>query len=352
MTVPTTPLAAFTTLRLGGPPRRFVVARTDVEVIQAVCEADALGEPVLILGGGSNLVVADEGFPGTVIQIVTRGITSSKEGERTLVRAQAGEPWDEFVAATVVSGLSGVECLSGIPGLVGATPIQNVGAYGQEVSDTVLYLRAFNRQTREIEELESAACHFSYRSSIFKRRPETWVVLAVTFALQSSDQSWPIRYAELARDLKVDVGDTVPLHLARDAVLRLRRRKGMVLDPEDADTVSAGSFFTNPILSAEEFRRFQNRMLNTIGTKSAFPAFPQPDGRVKLSAAWLVEHAGFHRGFGNPDGIALSSKHALAITNRGRGTATELGALACEIKKGVEMKFGVTLVPEPAFAGG
>ena len=334
-----TALAQLTTLRLGGPPGRFVEARDETAVLDAVRAADAAGEPLLIVAGGSNLVVADAGFPGTVLRIATRGVDGGT--------VAAGEPWDPFVARCVAGGLAGVECLSGIPGSVGATPIQNVGAYGQEVADVIVSVRAYDRREGAVQEIPAADCGFAYRSSAFKREPGRWVVLAVTFDLPRQERSMPIRYAELARALGVEQGATAPLADVRDAVLALRRRKGMVVDPEDPDSVSAGSFFTNPILTADAFAALVAR----AGNGDAPPRFQQPDGTVKTSAAWLIEHAGFQRGHGDPATIAISSKHTLALTNRGAGTTEQLVALAREIADGVRERFGVELEPEPVFAG-
>ncbi|MET0770661.1 MAG: UDP-N-acetylmuramate dehydrogenase [Solirubrobacteraceae bacterium] len=334
-----TALSELTTLRLGGPPRRLVEARDEAAIVAAVREADDAGEPVLVVAGGSNLVVADAGFPGTVVRIASRGAEGGT--------VAAGEEWDPFVARCVAEGLAGVECLSGIPGSVGATPIQNVGAYGQEVADVIRSVRAYDRRAREVREIPAAECGFAYRSSAFKRDPGHWVVLSVTFDLPRQDRSMPIRYAELARALGVEEGGTAPLADVREAVLALRRRKGMVIDPADPDSVSAGSFFTNPVLSAEAFAALEARVDN--GARP--PRFPQPDGSVKTSAAWLIEHAGFARGHGDPATIAISSKHTLALTNRGAGTTAQLVALAREIAGGVDERFGVQLEPEPVFAG-
>jgi UDP-N-acetylmuramate dehydrogenase len=274
-----------------------------------------------------------------VLRIASRGIAGGT--------VAAGEDWDAFVARCVDDGLAGVECLSGIPGSVGATPIQNVGAYGQEVADVIVSVRAYDRRAREVVDIPAADCGFSYRSSAFKRDPGHWVVLAVTFDLPRQDRSMPIRYAELARALGVEPGGTAPLADVRDAVLGLRRRKGMVVDPADPDSVSAGSFFTNPVLSPEAFAALEARVDN--GSRP--PGFPQPDGSVKTSAAWLIEHAGFARGHGDPATVAISSKHTLALTNRGAGTTEQLVALAREIADGVQARFGVQLEPEPVFAG-
>ncbi|HEV7493606.1 UDP-N-acetylmuramate dehydrogenase [Baekduia sp.] len=331
-------LSDSTTLRLGGPAAAFVAATTDTQLLEALTAAE---RPILLLAGGSNLVVADEGFPGTVVQVATRGI----ERDGDALHVAAGEPWDALVAHTVGEGLAGIEALSGIPGSVGATPIQNVGAYGQEVSDTIMSVRAFDRTTAETVDLAPEDCGFTYRSSAFKRDPERYAVLRVSFALHASRSSRPIRYAELARALGVEVGETAPLLAVREAVLQLRRSKGMVLDANDPDTTSAGSFFTNPILDATAFAALRERAGENV------PGFPEPDGRVKTSAAWLIDHAGFTKGYGNPAGIAISTKHVLALTNRGAGTTAELVALAQEIARGVEATFGVALHPEPVFVG-
>jgi UDP-N-acetylmuramate dehydrogenase len=326
-------LADLTTLRLGGPAARLVEARSEEALVEAVADADRAGRPLLLLAGGSNVVVADEGFPGDVVRVLTRGI--ARDG--ATLDVAAGEPWDPFVARCVGAGLAGVEALSGIPGSVGATPIQNVGAYGQDVRETIAAVRILDRRSGEVGELAAADCGFTYRSSAFKRDPSRWVVLSVRFVLQERAAA-PARYAELARA----VGDEAPLDEIRAAVLSLRREKGMVLDPADHDTWSAGSFFTNPILDVAAFAPLAAR---------GAPSWPEPDGRVKTSAAWLIEHAGFSRGHGDPAGIALSTKHVLALTNRGAGTTAQLVALAREIAAGVREAFGVDLHPEPVFAG-
>jgi UDP-N-acetylmuramate dehydrogenase len=342
-----TDLAPLTTLRLGGPARRIVEARSEAEAIEAVRAADDGGEPLLLLAGGSNVVIADEGFPGTVVRLLTQGITRVG-GDR--IEVQAGEPWDPFVARCVAEGRAGIECLSGIPGSVGATPIQNVGAYGQDVSETIVSVRVYDRVSGHVEELPGGACEFTYRSSAFKRNPGRWIVLAVTFSLErESDrpESRPIAYAELARALGVELGATAPLDDVRAAVLALRRGKGMVIDPDDPDSVSAGSFFTNPILDPADFQALRERAAG----RGEPPAFPEPDGRIKTSAAWLVERAGFGRGYGMPGPAAISTKHSLALTNRGGATTAQLLALAHEVADGVERAFGVRLVPEPVLVG-
>jgi len=340
-------LAELTTLRLGGPAARLVEARTEEDVVAAVRDADLADESVLVLAGGSNLIVADEGFPGTVVHVLTAGV--ERDGNSFTV--QAGEPWDPFVAARIEEGLAGIECLSGIPGSTGATPIQNVGAYGQEVAEVITSVRVLNRPAGEIVELDPSECGFSYRASAFKREPGEWVVLAVTFELEPQRESRPIRYAELARTLGIELGERAPLPDVREAVLSLRRAKGMVIDSEDPDSVSAGSFFTNPILDPAHFEQLEERVAADLGPDARLPGFPEPDGQVKTSAAWLVERAGFGRGYGAPGPIMVSTKHSLALTNRGGGTTKQLIELAHEIQVGVRRRFGVELTPEPTFAG-
>ena len=346
-----TTLADLTTLRLGGAAQRLVETRTEDEVVDAVRAADADGEPVLVLAGGSNVVVADDGFPGVVVQVLSRGVERADADGRARFWVQAGEPWDPFVEECVASGLAGLECLSGIPGSTGATPIQNVGAYGQEVSETITAVRVYERASGETREMAPAECGFSYRSSVFKREPGRWVVLAVGFDLERSELSRPIAYAELAGRLGVEVGAPGPLPAVREAVLELRRSKGMVIDPDDPDSVSAGSFFTNPVLEAQAFEELERRVAGRLGPDVRPPRFPEPDGRVKTSAAWLVERAGFARGHGAPGPIMVSTKHSLALTNRGGGTTLELVSLAGEIADRVREEFGVELVPEPVFVG-
>ena len=344
------PLAPLTTLRLGGPARRLVEAADDGDLVAAVREADAGGEPVLVLAGGSNVVVADEGFDGTVVRVATRGVELERGADgAVLLSAQAGEPWEAVVERAQVEGLAGVECLTGIPGSAGATPIQNVGAYGQEVAAIVTEVRVLDRRTGVVERLPAAACGFRYRTSVFKR-DDRRVVLGVTFALRPSERSEPIRYAELARRLGVRVGDDVPLADARAAVLDLRRAKGMVVDPADPDSISAGSFFTNPVLDPSTYAALRERVAGRLGAEVSAPAFPQADGRTKTSAAWLIERAGFERGHARGP-VAISAKHTLALVNRGDATTAQLVALAREIAAGVEEAFGVRLVPEPVFVG-
>ena len=347
------PLSSMTTLRLGGPARRLIAPDREAEVIDAVSEVDGKQERLLVLGGGSNLVVSDDGFDGTVLRMTTRGfdVVSSVSGgdERVLVTAAAGEPWDELVTRCVVEGLSGLECLGGIPGLVGAVPMQNVGAYGQDVSETIVRVRTWDRAARRVVDFDRAACQFAYRSSVFRGR-EGHVILGVTFALARSTAGAPIRYAELARALGVKEGERAPLAKIRETVVALRRGKGMVLDDADLDTRSAGSFFTNPILGASDLAQLQERVKTLLSPGQSMPVFPEADGRAKVSAAWLIERAGFGKGYAAGP-VAISSKHALALTNRGNATTRDLLALARTIRAGVQSKLGVTLENEPIFVG-
>lgn len=335
------PLAELTTLRLGGPARRLVTAGTTEELVAAVSAVDDAGEPLLLLAGGSNLVVADDGFDGTVVRVATRGVREESDlCGGAMVTVAAGEVWDDLVATAVTRGWLGVEALAGIPGSVGATPVQNVGAYGQEVADTIASVRCWDRVDRAYRTLAAADCGFGYRTSRFKRDPGRLVVLEVTFQLRLGDLGAPVRYAELARTLGVEVGERAPAAGVRQAVLGLRRGKGMVLDPADHDTWSAGSFFTNPVLPVEVAARLPEDA----------PRWEQPDGSVKTSAAWLIERAGFGKGHGN-ERVSLSTKHTLALTNRGGAATQDLLALAGEVRRGVLARFGVRLENEPVLVG-
>lgn len=332
------PLAGLTTLGLGGPAALFVTAHTEQEVVAAVRAAPG---PVLVLGGGSNLVIADEGFPGTVVQIAVTGLRVQQDGGVVLLEAAAGEDWAALVARCVTDRLTGFECLAGIPGLVGATPIQNVGAYGQEVAQSVAYVRAYDRQVQQVVTLTDFG--FAYRWSRFKAEPDRWVVLAVGYRLEPSPDSRPVRYAELAGELAVELGERAPLQDVHDAVLRLRRAKSMVLDPADPDSRSAGSFFTNPLLDAGQLAALRARGVEP-------PTYPGTDGRVKVSAAWLIEQAGFGKGhFDGPVGI--STRHTLALVNRGGASTQDLLRVARQVRDGVRAAFGVELVPEPVLVG-
>ncbi|RNL83898.1 UDP-N-acetylmuramate dehydrogenase [Halostreptopolyspora alba] len=343
-------LAPYTTLGLGGPAGRFVTASDTEELVAATAEADAAGERLLLLGSGSNVVVGDAGFPGTVVHVESRGVRwESADEDRVRLRVSAGEEWDPLVAYTVSEGLSGLEYLSGVPGRVGSTPIQNVGAYGQEVSETIAEVMVYDRRTGERRVMSGSECGFRYRGSVFKG-DDRYVVCEVVFDLTRSALSRPIRYAEVARALEAGLGDQVPLADARETVLRLRRGKGMVLDSADPDTRSAGSFFTNPILGPEEFTEFGKRAAERLGPDVEPPAHPDGTGRMKLSAAWLIDRAGFSRGYGHGP-VRISTKHTLALTNADGATTEDLLALAREVRAGVADVFGVTLVNEPVLVG-
>jgi UDP-N-acetylmuramate dehydrogenase len=399
-------LSRFTTLGLGGPARRFVVAGTDEEIIAAVRAADQRGEPLLVLGGGSNLVISDDGFPGTVIQVATKGIHRTTDpgagpdaarpgqaepGASVTLTVAAGEDWDTVVASCVAADLAGLECLSGIPGLAGATPIQNVGAYGQEVADTITRVRAYDRATAEVVDLAAADCGFGYRTSAFKRSITApavtgrFVVLEVTFQLTSDRLSRPLRYAELAGALGLDAarpdpalpdparldaarpddggqdeGARAPLGDVRSAVLRLRRGKGMVLDPADPDSRSAGSFFTNPVLDTLQFAALRQVVDERCGPGVPIPQFPAGPGQVKVPAAWLIGQAGFGKGYqgphraggGRPGSAAhISTKHTLALVNPGDARTADVIGLAREIRDRVRDIFGVELASEPVLVG-
>jgi UDP-N-acetylmuramate dehydrogenase len=322
-------LADLTTLAVGGPIDRLIEVADAEEIVAAVRDADEARRPLLVLGGGSNVVGPDEGWPGDVVAVRSRGI--ARVGNALTV--QAGESWDDLVAYTVRNELAGVEALSGIPGSTGATPVQNVGAYGQEVAQTITSVRVYDRAEKSQRELTPAECGFGYRDSRLKREPGRLVVLDVTFALHPGSRSRPVGYAELARKLGVEIGERAPLADVRDAVIELRRGKGMVLDPADPDSRSAGSFFTNPVVPADR-------------AVDGCPSWPAADGHVKLSAAWLVQHAGFGRGT-RQGNVGTSSRHSLALTTEPGATATELMAFAGRVIEAVREQFGVTLVPEP-----
>ena len=331
-------LAHHTTLRLGGPARDWVDCTTAEEVVDAVRACDDAGTPLLLLAGGSNLVVADEGFDGTVVRIGTQGVRVAEDTcGGAFVTVAAGEVWDDVVARAVDEAWVGVEALSGIPGSVGATPVQNVGAYGQEVADTLASVRCWDRVDSAYRTFAVADCGLGYRTSRFKRDPGRFVVLEVTFQLTLGDLGAPVRYVELARTLGAEAGSRLPAKDVREAVLRLRAAKGMVLDADDHDTWSAGSFFTNPFVAGDAL-------------PDGAPRWEQPDGTVKTSAAWLIEHAGFGKGYG-AGAVSLSTKHTLALTNRGGASTADLLALAAEVRRGVHDRFGIWLVNEPVLVG-
>jgi UDP-N-acetylmuramate dehydrogenase len=346
------PLADLTTMRVGGPAARLVTAETTDEVVDAVREVDDADEPLLVISGGSNLVVADEGFAGSVVRVATSGVTveSADQCGGATVRVAAGEVWDDVVARAVAEGWAGIEALSGIPGAAGATPIQNVGAYGQEVSQTIAQVRVWDRTEQRVRTFANADCGFTYRHSLFKTS-QRHVVLDVLLQLRVGSMSEPVAYADLARGLGVQPGERVPLADAREAVLEQRRRRGMVLDPADHDTWSCGSFFTNPVVSAERYAVLEKRVRDRLGEDVTPPRFPAPHGQVKTSAAWLIDRAGFAKGHGLPGPAALSTKHTLAVTNRGAAKAADIVALAREVRDGVQEAFGVSLVNEPVLLG-
>lgn len=347
-------LSDLTTAAVGGPAGTYIEARTEPEIIEAVRSADAAGEQLLIIAGGSNLLVSDDGYPGTVLRIASEGFTVNAEDScgGVAVVVQAGHNWDALVEHAVRHAWSGIEALSGIPGSTGATPVQNVGAYGADVSQTIAAVRTWDREKNAVRTFTNSELKFGYRDSILKQTTvqgsPRFVVLTVEFQLPLGRMSAPIRYAELAKSLGVEPGQRAYANDVRREVLRLRASKGMVLAPEDRDTYSTGSFFTNPIVSAETAERLP-------GDAPRYPA--GEDGLVKLSAAWLIDHAGFGKGYGLSDAsvsggrASLSTKHTLAITNRGSASAADMVAVAREVKRGVIERFGIELHPEPLLIG-
>ena len=337
------PLAPFTTIGIGGPARYFAKATTVDQIREGVAWASSHSQPLFILGGGSNLLVSDEGYKGLVLHLDLRGTVVESEDEFATVKVAASEPWDSFVATAVAHRWAGIECLSGIPGSTGATPIQNVGAYGQDVSETIIRVEALDRTRDRVITLTNRECRFGYRASLFKNQErDRYVVLNVTFRLKVGGAA-SVRYPELRKYLEERGQSDQDVRTVRDAVIAIRRRKGMVLDPSDPDTRSDGSFFMNPILDAGQFARFQQK------AESA-PNFPSNDGTVKLSAAWLIEHAGFSKGFVHGK-VGLSTKHTLAVINRGGGTAREVRELVKMVQDRVRERFGVEMHPEPNFIG-
>jgi UDP-N-acetylmuramate dehydrogenase len=343
------PLAPLTTLRVGPIARRLITCASSEQVLRRLDAESPAGErrPVLVFAGGSNLVLSDALADLTGVRLANDRI--SVDGN--LVRAEAGAVWDDVVLRTIQHGLGGLECLSGIPGSVGATPVQNVGAYGAEVSDTITRVRVLDRDSGEVRWVPGGELGFGYRTSVFKRSGRTGletssVVLEVEFALDASGRSAPLRYAELAAELNVRSGERADPGSVREAVLRLRGRKGMVLDPVDHDTWSVGSFFTNPVVAPDVYERLADAHEGPV------PHYPAPDG-VKLAAGWLVERAGFAKGYPHDDSARcrLSTKHALALTNRGGATAEDVVALARTVRDGVHDVFGITLKPEPVLLG-
>ena len=337
------PLAPLTTMGVGGAARFFREVHDEATLREALAWADEHGAALRLLGGGSNVVVGDAGFDGLVLRLVSRGVRFEPfDADRVDVTASAGEPWDEFVAACVERDLQGLECLSGIPGHVGATPIQNVGAYGQDVAQTITRVRVLDRETKDARVLTNAECRFAYRDSALKSEtPDRYVVLDVTFRLRRGAPP-AVRYAELTRHLEANAGTTPTLASVREAVLGLRRKKSMLLDPADENVRSCGSFFTNPIVAAAVAKQVARRAGDEL-----MPSYPESDGRVKLAAAWLIEHSGFKKGIRSGP-VGLSSRHALAIVSHEGARATDVLDFAKHIQLMVRARFGVQLTPEPS----
>lgn len=334
-----TELRDFTSLRVGGPAEKFIEVHNEGEIIAAL---EAAGDsPVLILGGGTNVLVSDAGFAGTVIHITNSALVSEVDAcSGATLTIGAGENWDEFVALTLERGFAGLETMSGIPGTVGAAPIQNIGAYGHEASEFITRVRTYDRSAKAIKTFTNSECDFEYRTSTFKKNPGRYIVLEVQFQLRQGEYSDPITYGELAKKLALEVGEKAPLDDVRAAVLELRASKGMLLNPDDRDSWSAGSFFTNPIISAE--------VAATLPADA--PRWPLEDGRIKTSAAWLIENAGVAKGSAH-GGARVSTKHVLALTNAGDATASDLVELAKSAKAKVHEKFAITLEPEVNLIG-
>jgi UDP-N-acetylmuramate dehydrogenase len=334
-----TTLNKYTSLRVGGPAKSIINVATEAEIIAAI--EGAGDSPVLILGGGSNILVSDQGFEGTVIRIANNQAESEVDAcSGATLTIGAGENWDSFVATTISRGFAGLETLSGIPGTVGAAPIQNIGAYGHEVSEFITRVRTYDRENKAIKTFTNAECEFEYRNSHFKKHPGRYIILSVQFQIRRGEVSTPITYAELAKKLGIAVGEKAPVLDTRKAVMELRAAKGMLLNPDDKDSWSAGSFFTNPVVTTEV----------ASALPESAPKWPMADGRVKTSAAWLIENSGIDKGQSH-GGARISTKHVLALTNSGDATAEELLQLAREVRTCVEAKFGITLEPEVNLVG-
>ncbi|CAB4756303.1 MAG: UDP-N-acetylmuramate dehydrogenase [Actinobacteria bacterium] len=332
-------LSQYTSLRVGGPAKNFVEVSTEAEIVAALLAAG--DSPILILGGGTNILVSDSGFEGTVIRISNNAIKAEVDAcSGATLTIGAGENWDSFVETTIAKGFAGLETLSGIPGTVGAAPIQNIGAYGHEVSEFITRVRTFDRIEKKIRTFTNQECEFSYRSSKFKLERDRFVILDVAFQLRIGEMSTGIVYEELAKELAIAVGEKSAVTAVRAATLKLRGIKGMLINPDDHDAWSAGSFFTNPIISAEE----------AANLPADAPRWPQAGGQVKTSAAWLMEHAGVHKG-DSVSGARISTKHVLALTNSGTATAADIATLAKEARKKVFEKYGITLEPEVNLVG-
>ena len=333
-------LSSFTTLRVGGPARKIIHAHSEAELIEFVKAADSAKEPILILGGGSNLLISDAGFAGTVIRVESKGNALDYDAcSGGMIEVSAGEDWDKFVGISIEKGFADLESLSGIPGTVGGAPIQNIGAYGHEVSETIARVKTYDRSKGKVKTFTNTECKFSYRNSIFKEQPGRYVILTVTFQLRKGAQSLPITYAELAKQLSVNIGDQVEVTKVREAVLKLRASKGMLINLEN-EIYSAGSFFVNPILSKSAADQLP----------ADAPRWPQNDGKVKTSAAWLMEHSGVIKGE-KLAGAQISDKHVLALTNSGGATAEDIVELAKRARKKVYEKFGIKLEAEVQLVG-
>ena len=334
-----TELSKYTSLRVGGPATKIVQVSTEAQIIAAIEEAG--DTPILIMGGGTNVLIADKGFEGTVIRISNNSVQAEVDAcSGATLTIGAGEDWDVFVQTTITSGFAGLETLSGIPGTVGAAPIQNIGAYGHEVSEFITRVRTYDRELKEIYTFTNSQCEFTYRNSYFKAHPGRYVVLEVQFQLRIGEFSDPITYLELSKKLGIEPGDKAPVAATRAAVLELRASKGMLLSPDDHDSWSAGSFFTNPIISQQA----------ADALPDAAPKWPLNDGRVKISAAWLIENAGMHKG-DEVGGARISSKHVLALTNSGNATAADIAELAKRARDHVKEIFGITLEAEVNLIG-
>lgn len=333
-----TRLADHTTLRVGGEAKEFHIAKSEAELIELVSDADAKQIPVLILGRGSNLLISDSGFNGRVVKVASLGIVEASDAcSGGFITVQAGEDWNGFVDQMLERGFVGLETLAGIPGTVGAAPIQNIGAYGHEVSEVIARVRAYDRMERKTRTLAVAECQFGYRTSLFKREPDRYLILDVAFQMKQGELSLPIQYQELADRLSLRLGDRAPLKEVRDAVIAIRKTKGMVLDESDRDTFSAGSFFTNPIV-------------DTSQVPGGAPSWPTSDGGKKVSAAWLIENSGIAKGE-RLGGAAISTKHVLALTNRDGATADDLYRLAELCREHVRARFGIELESEVRLFG-
>jgi UDP-N-acetylmuramate dehydrogenase len=331
-------LSKYTSLRVGGPAKKLVHVSTEAEIITAIQESE--GSPVLIMGGGTNVLIADTGFDGTVIHISNDSIQAEMDAcSGATLTIGAGQNWDEFVQTTIDRGLAGLETLSGIPGSVGAAPIQNIGAYGHELSEFITRVRTYDREEKQVKTFTNSQCEFSYRSSHFKEHPGRYVILDVAFQLRQGEMSDPITYVELSKKLGIEPGEKASVVSVRSAVLELRASKGMLIS-EDPDSWSAGSFFTNPIISQQAADSLPN----------ATPKWPLNDGRVKISAAWLIENSGIHKGDAI-GGARISTKHVLALTNSGSATASDIAALAKKARDQVKEKFGITLIAEVNLIG-